>query len=37
MSMIDKYISEITKIIKDLDENQLLYLHTFIKKLFGSH
>ena len=34
--MEEKYISEITEIIDDLDENQLLYILTFIKKMFGS-
>ena len=35
--MKEKYIEEIMKLIKILDENQLLYILTFIKKLFGSH
>ena len=33
--MKEKYISEITEFIRKLDENQLLYILTFIKKLFG--
>lgn len=33
--MKEKYIQEITKFVKTLDENQLLYILTFIKKLFG--
>lgn len=37
MSLVDKYVAEITKFIKTLDENQLLYLLTFMKKMFGSH
>ena len=35
--MKEKTINEITQIIKTLDEKQLLYILTFIKKLFGSH
>ena len=35
--MKEKYISEITEFINTLDENQLLYILTFIKKLFGGH
>lgn len=35
--MKEKYITEITQFITTLDENQLLYILTFIKKLFGSH
>ena len=35
--MKEKHIKEITAFIKTLDENQLLYILTFIKKLFGSH
>ena len=34
--MKEKYIEEITQFISTLDENQLLYTLTFIKKLFGS-
>lgn len=33
--MREKYIEEINQIINQLDENQLLYILTFIKKLFG--
>ena len=36
MSMVDKYIKEITEFIKKLDENELLYILTFLKKMFGS-
>jgi hypothetical protein len=35
--MQKKYIDEITEIIEKLNESQLLYILTFIKKLFGSH
>ena len=35
--MKEKYTTEINKIINTLDENQLLYILTFIKKLFGCH
>lgn len=35
--MKEKYTYEINKIINTLDENQLLYILTFIKKLFGCH
>lgn len=34
--MKEKYIKEIIQFISTLDENQLLYILTFIKKLFGS-
>lgn len=34
--MKEKYIKEITEFINMLDENQLLYILTFIKKMFGS-
>lgn len=37
MSMIDKYIAEITQYLRNLNENQLLYILTFIKKMFGSN
>ena len=33
--MKEKYIAEITEHINKLNENQLLYILTFIKKLFG--
>lgn len=33
--MKEKYLAEITEIIKKLNENQLLYILTFIKKMFG--
>lgn len=33
--MKEKTIKEITQLINTLDENQLLYILTFIKKLFG--
>lgn len=35
--MKEKYIADITEFIKKLDENQLSYILTFIKKLFGNH
>jgi len=35
--MKEKYITEITQFITTLEESQLLYILTFIKKLFGSH
>lgn len=31
-----KYVAEITELLETLDENQLLYLLTFINKMFGS-
>jgi len=34
--MKEKLINEITQFIKGLGENQLLYIDTFIKKMFGS-
>jgi len=33
--MKEKYIAEITEHINKLNENQLLYILTFVKKLFG--
>lgn len=36
MSMVDKYVTEITEFIKKLNENELLYILTFITKMFGS-
>ena len=35
--MKENYIREINRFITTLDENQLQYILTFIKKLFGSH
>lgn len=35
MSIVDKYIAEITDSIQDLSESELLYILTFIKKMFG--
>lgn len=35
--MKEKYIEEINNILINLDENKLLYILTFIKKVFGSH
>ncbi len=35
--MKEKYIAEISQLIKPLTEKQLLYILIFIKKLFGSH
>lgn len=34
--MKEKYIAEITNLIEKLNENQILYILTFIKKMFGS-
>jgi len=34
--MREHYISEIVKIITPLSEKQLLYILTFIKRMFGS-
>lgn len=34
--MKEIYIEKITQLINTLDENQLKYVYTFIKKLFGS-
>lgn len=34
--MKEKYIEEINRLIINLDENKLLYILTFIKKMFGS-
>ena len=34
--MKEKYRSEIIKHIDKLEENQLLYILTFIQKMFGS-
>lgn len=36
MSIVDKYVAEITETIKKLNENELLYILTFITKMFGS-
>jgi hypothetical protein len=36
LTMKAKYIAEITQIINKLEDHQLLYILTFIKKLFGS-
>lgn len=33
--MQKKHIAEITRILNNLDENQLLYILTFIRKIFG--
>lgn len=35
--MKEKYIAEITQLLKSLSESQLIYILTFIKKLFGGH
>lgn len=35
--MKEEYINEIKKILHTLDEKQLLYILTFIKKIFGCH
>lgn len=34
--MKKKYIAEIVEFISELDENQLNYILTFVKKMFGS-
>lgn len=34
--MKEKYITEILALIEKLNENQILYILTFIKKFFGS-
>ena len=36
MSAADKYIAEIRERLNKLSESELLYLLTFIKKMFGS-
>ena len=36
MHLVDKYIAEIKEIIEKLNENELLYILTFMKKMFGS-
>ena len=35
--MREKYIAEIVKILERQDESNLLYILTFISKLFGGH
>lgn len=35
--MKDKYMKEINEIISTFDENKLLYILTFIKRVFGCH
>lgn len=35
--MKDKYITEIIDSIKTLNENELLYILTFISRMFGGH
>jgi hypothetical protein len=37
MSAVDQTVLRINEILKDLDENELLYILTFIQKLFGGH
>ena len=34
--MKEKYIKEISQILEKLSDSQLLYILTFIKKVFGS-
>lgn len=34
--MKEKYIEDITQFLHTLDENKLLYILAFIKKMFGS-
>lgn len=36
MSLVDKYIAEIMEFIEKLNENELLYILTFMEKMFGS-
>lgn len=36
MSLADKYIAEITEILEKLNESELLYILTFLTKMFGS-
>ena len=36
MSAVDTTIKKIIKLLETLDENQLLYVYTFLKKLFGN-
>ena len=35
--MKEKYIAEIIHFLESMSESQLLYILTFIKKLFGSN
>jgi len=35
--MKEKYITEITQFLEKMNESQLLYILTFIKKLFRSN
>jgi len=35
--MKEKYITEITQFLEKLSESQLLYILTFIRKMFGSN
>ena len=35
--MRDKYVEQVNEILAKLSENQILYLLTLMKKLFGSH
>jgi len=35
--MKEKHISEITQFLEKLSESQLLYILTFIRKMFGSN
>lgn len=37
MSTVDSTIKKINELLETLDENELLYILTFIKKLFGCH
>lgn len=37
MSAVDITIKKINELLEQLDENELLYILTFIEKLFGSH
>lgn len=33
--MKEKFLAELLEILRDLDENQLHYVLTFVKRLFG--
>ena len=37
IAMKEKYLAEIFSLAETLSEEQLLYLLTFIEKVFGSH
>lgn len=37
MSVIDMYIKKINEILESLSENELLYILTFVTKMFDKH